>query len=345
VLLVVAGIGFAGQGAIHVAQAHSLEAAKNYARAVSEYQAGGAGAADLARAYNEWGEQLAASGQYTTAIAKFDVVINSYNSVSDQVTRAKTDEAKAYYQVGQKALNSGDYAGAVAAFQTLVTKFPSDPSATQAHALYATALLGLGKSQLGGGGSGCDTALPTYQQLAKDFADTPEGKEADTDLKAPQPVRGQFTGKVSPPSGQTALAFLLPSTSATAKGYATPIDKSSGVFEFGPVPQDSYNLGAGFGTFLTKRGMRQSLPPYPCVVSTSAHLPLMWPLKRAPRRRQSWTLSLRHPCTPKGCLARAIRSSRQRAGATSLCASANTKSYSTTKTCPFQKEAGLCSSI
>ncbi len=247
-LLAVAGVGIGGQGALHVAQAHSLEGTKAYQSAINEYRLGGAGAADLARTYNEWGEQLLASGQYTAAIAKFDAVLNTYNGASDQVTRAQKGEAKAYYQVGQQALSAGRYADAVAAFQTLTSKFPNDSSTQQAHEPYAQALLGLGKSQLQGGGNGCTTAATTYRQLADTFSDTPEGQEAATALKAPEPLRGQFTGKITPPSGDVAVALLgtITSNAFNIKGVAAIA--TGGNFQFAPIAQGTYVFGVGFGT-------------------------------------------------------------------------------------------------
>ncbi len=261
ILVALGGAGIAFQMPLHTAQASSLEAQGQWQRAIDEYALGGAtapGSEDIARIYNEWGEQESGNGQYQAAIGNFDTVITSYTAATTGVARAKKDEASAYLGEGEQALQSGDYTSAVQAFQKVTTSQLSATDASKLHTDYAKALLGEGQAQLNGGS--CQNALTIYQQLAQQFADTASGQTASTALKAPQAVQGQFTGAITPPSGDIPVALLgqnfkVNVQAQTVKGtlIAAALIQSDGTFTFKPVKLATYDFLWGFVDSSTKQ--------------------------------------------------------------------------------------------
>jgi tetratricopeptide (TPR) repeat protein len=260
-LLGLGGAGIGLQTPLHTAQAGTLEAQGQWQRAIDEYALGGAtapGSEDIARVYNEWGEQESSNSQYQAAIANFDTVINTYSAAVVGVARAQKDEATAYLGEGEQALQRGDYTSAVQAFQKVTTSQLSATDAARFHTDYANALLGEGQAQLNSGS--CQNALTIYQQLATQFADTSSGKTAIQALKAPQAVEGQFTGTIAPPSGTIPVALLgqtfkvnVQAQTATGKIIAAALIQSDGTFTFKPVKLAKYDFLWGFVDSSTKQ--------------------------------------------------------------------------------------------
>jgi TolA-binding protein len=281
-LLLLVGAGGIGlQAPIHRAQASVLEGQQQWQTALNEYSLAGATAPnseDLARTYNEWGEALTTSGQYQTAITKFDYVITTFTGAPVGLARANKDDATAYYHLGEKDLSANDNQGAVAAFQTLTSRFPHAPEVAKAHADYAKALLAVGEAEVTGGE--CDSALTTYTTLQQQFSDTSQGTQAATALKAPQAVMGKFTGKVAPPSGQIAAVIFgtnvkVNPTSGTVSGdfpYAALINKD-GTFQSDPIPLGTYAFGLAFVT----TGTTQSATVY--VLVDASNQPVTFTMK------------------------------------------------------------------
>ena len=91
VLLFVSGlIGLTQQLDIHNVQGHAFEGQKNWQSAINEYKLGGQGqpfSEDIARTYNEWGEQQLNQQQYSQALAQFATVIGNYDQTADQVSQ------------------------------------------------------------------------------------------------------------------------------------------------------------------------------------------------------------------------------------------------------------------
>jgi len=300
ILLILSGVGFTQQSPIHRLQGGSLEGQQQWQRAITEYQLAGEHAPtsdNIARTYDEWGEQFSASQQYEAAIAKFDTVLNSYGSAKSEVALAESDkvaallawgkqalqkqnyaeatlhfdallglsycnsncqaqtsalDATAYYNLAETELTAGQYVDASTHFGTVVTRFPSSPEAQKLHGDYAKALLGEGQQQLA---SSCSSAIPTYQELATTFSDTPQGQQAANALRAPQPVTGQFTSSI-PTTSQSGVAVAPVAILAknlyggisqdkytrALNGAPVAVIQRDGTFRFKSVQQGTYDL-------------------------------------------------------------------------------------------------------
>ena len=298
VLLLLIGSALAFQPALHTVQGRSLEQSRQWEQAIIEYQLGGDSAptsVNIARAYNEWGEDLVQKQHYQQAIDQFEMVLNRYNVTGSQVGRAQNDEinarttlgkldqqkqdyngavaqfdallqlkfcdaqcqkdgqaldAAAYYNLAKFQLVNGQYSSAVANFTALQQRFSTSPDYKAAHGDMAKALFGLGNQQISAGN--CPAAVPNYQQLAKAFSDTKQGKNAAVALKAPQSVEGRFTRAV--PRGH-ALAVLTQGLAArawkdqiyTVLAHHPPVATilANGTFRFKPLKQGTYDLSWG----------------------------------------------------------------------------------------------------
>ncbi len=207
---------------------------------------------DTVKAYLAWGQQASQEHDYTAATIHYDTLLHlSYCTATCQ-SQANTLDATAYYNLAESQLVAKNYSNAVSNFHIVVSRFASSPEAHNLHGDYAKALFGQGKQQLNT--ALCSSAIPTYQQLSTQFGDTPEGQQATSALKAPQPVKGRFIGSVPNDPSLTPLAalmhglhqnlpdsqfFQLLSTSPTAQ-----IQKN-GSFNFKPLPQGTYDLAWG----------------------------------------------------------------------------------------------------
>jgi hypothetical protein len=294
-LFLFSGIGISQQTALHAWQARSLEGQHSWQSAIAEYQAAGEtapGSENLARVYNEWGEDLSGQRQYASAVAKFNAVLQQYPQASGQRGRARSDMIKAYLSWGDAAFQQQDYAGAtshygtllalpycdatcsslaqpkdataydrlaeqqlaasqfgpaVNAFKTLTTRFSHSPEAGQVHADYAKALWGLGQQQLK---TTCADAVTTYRQLASQFADTTQGKQAGTALRQPVQVKGHFTTTIPGPPSHPTVALVQGLSVGIQQFQFPPLlrqapttqIKGDGTFSFSAVPQGTYEL-------------------------------------------------------------------------------------------------------
>lgn len=309
-LLLICLVGLTQQSTIHSLQAHNWEGQQQWQYSINEYQLASEGtptSENIARVYNEWGEQFSAQQHYQDAIARFNTVINNYGSASTGVARARSDTVKAYLAWGQQAsqqqdyaaatshydallqltyckatcqtqgtaldasayynlaesqLTSQHYADAVSNFQILVYRFPSSPEAQKLHKDFAKALFGHGKEQIAS--ATCSSAVPTYQQLSTQFGDTPEGRQATSALKVPQPVKGRFTGTVPNSPSLTRYAALMKGLYANISPdqlanlfYSSPRTTiaNDGTFVFDPQPQGSYELAWGTVSNATGAGL------------------------------------------------------------------------------------------
>jgi hypothetical protein len=289
-LLAAFGAGLGLVAPLHRAEAGVFEAQHAWQHALTEYTLAGERAPDsndLARVYDEWGEQLSAGQQYAAAIDKFGMVLTTYAGAATQLARAQagtivaylawgeqaiqqqdyagaaqhldtlpycatscqtqgaTLDATAYYNFAEAKLASGDYSGAVDTFHALLNRFGSAPEAKQAHGDTAKALLGLGQQQIS---TACATAIPTYQELAAKYADTPQGGQAAAALAQPQPVKGQFTAGV--PAGAFAVLGKNMNNNMTDSQFFAAVGPpaprtavhADGTFQFAPVAQGTWDL-------------------------------------------------------------------------------------------------------
>ncbi len=298
-LLALCLVGLTQQSTIHGLQAHNLEGQQQWQSAINEYQLAGEGAPaseNIARVYNEWGEQFSAAQRYEDAFAKFNIVMNNYGSATSGVDRAQSDtikaylgwgqqasqqhdymaatshydallqlsycttscqqqasalDATAYYNLAESQLTAKNYTDAINTFGIVMSRFPSSPEAQKLHGDLAKAIFGNGQQQLA---TSCPSAIPTYQQLATQFADTPEGQQAKTALAAPQPVKGRFIGFVPNSSSLTQEAALMQGLTGSISqsqffqmltGAPTVTIQSDGSFSFMSVKQGTYDLAWG----------------------------------------------------------------------------------------------------
>src|SRR5258708_32427431 len=107
-------------------------------------------------------------------------------------TATQALEVQARFQFGTQLAAKGDYPDAIPQFETIQTKFAKSEYAAQAHKAAAQAYFAHGQSQLA---SACEQALTDYQTLVKRYADTAEGKQAQTALAAGVDVSGRLTSR------------------------------------------------------------------------------------------------------------------------------------------------------
>lgn len=190
------GFGLGGQNSIHVLQAHSMEAQQKWQIAIDEYQASGQSApssVDIARTYDEWGNQLSKQQQFSDAIVKFDTAIRDYNQASGQVAQAQKDEVSAYETWASQASQQQKYQDATSHYDELLSKKLNDvavcDSACQAavSALDATAYYNFAEQQLRlatqqSNAQAYTSAATSFQKLTTNFPNAPEVQRAHGDF-------------------------------------------------------------------------------------------------------------------------------------------------------------------
>jgi tetratricopeptide (TPR) repeat protein len=206
---------------------------------------------DKTKAYFGWAQQALQQHDYRAATMRLDALLQLPYCDANCQSQANALDATAYYNLAELQLSAQQYDTAITSFQTVLTRFPSSPEAQKVHADFAKALFGQGQQQLT---TSCPSAIPTYQRLSTQFADTPEGQKATTALKAPQKVKGRFTGSIPNDPSLTRVAALMKGlyTGISSDQLATLFYSSprttianDGSFVFGPQPQGSYELAWG----------------------------------------------------------------------------------------------------
>jgi tetratricopeptide (TPR) repeat protein len=245
------GVGLVVSTPLHIVQARSLEAAHQWSDAIHEYELGGERAPashDLARVYDEWGDELQASGRYTEAIGKYDMVINTFSEAAAELQRARVSEARVRFEYGTQLSAEGQYGQAIMEFETITSEFADSAYAARAHAAAATARYTRGQQLLAQqlvNRSACEGALLDYETLASKYADTPEGAKAKAALAAGVDVTGVLTNYPT----DVPITMYLSKTIRGNPAYHFSEDYSAGVrsngqFSFTSVQQGNYNLFA-----------------------------------------------------------------------------------------------------
>ena len=205
------------------------------------------------QAYQSLGKQAAQQSHYDTAVQQFSTLLNQTYCNQPCQTSTSALEATAYFNLAEQKLSTQDYTNAVNAFRHLTSdnNLKHSPEATRVHGDYAKALLGEGKQALA---TTCASAVPIYQQLAKDFSDTPEGQQAAQALSGPVTVKGHFTAPV-PPASTVPFVFLGTKTLSaqpTANEFASDftnsphmVINSDGTFMFTNIQPGSYQFVYG----------------------------------------------------------------------------------------------------
>lgn len=176
-------IGLTQQTAINGLQARAWEGQQQWQSSINEYQLAGEGAPtseNIARVYNEWGEQLTTQQRYVDALAKFNLVLTSYGSASAGIARAQSDTISSYLAWGKQASQQHDYAAATSHFDTLLNlPYCATTCQSQANALDATAYYNLAESQLAA--QQYLDAVNNFQIVVSRFAGSPEAQKLHPD--------------------------------------------------------------------------------------------------------------------------------------------------------------------
>jgi tetratricopeptide (TPR) repeat protein len=175
--------GFTQQGAIHSLQAHSFEGQQQWQSAINEFQLAGERApasVNIARVYNEWGEQLAGQQHFQASFVKFDTVLNAFGSPADQVNRAQTDEINAYIGWAKQAMDAKSYSDATQRYDELLQKSYCQASCqTKVGLLDATAYYDLAEFQLGA--QNYTDAVTSFGTVLSRFPSSPEATKLHGD--------------------------------------------------------------------------------------------------------------------------------------------------------------------
>ncbi len=236
-------------------QQRYVDAIAKFNLVLTSYGSASAGVAraqsDTITAYLAWGKQASQQHDYTATTNHFDTLLQLPYCATTCKSQACALDATAYYNLAESQLAAQQYLDAVNNFQTVVSRFASSPEAQKLHPDYAKALLGHGKQLLN---DTCPSAIPTYQQLSKQFGDTPEGQQATSALKAPQPIKGHFTTPVPNGPSLRPIAALMHGLYRNMpdalffqmlSGAPKVTIQNNGTFSFPPMNQGSYELAWG----------------------------------------------------------------------------------------------------
>lgn len=260
ILLAILAIGgLAGGPSIRATQATFAAQHNQWAEAITEDRLLGTPAAtqQALAVYATWMGADPASVPYPATIAYLASLRTKSACASACQQSATNDEAEALYLYGQQLVRAHHEQDAIAQFTSIARLAPGSAYALQAHSAAAGAYLTLAQQQAAA--HACGPEVTYYQTLAKDYADTPQGSQAQSLLAAGTTVTGTVTGLPNP----TATTLYL-STSATPYHYfsddysAHP--SANGNFTFTGVQPGKYNL-SGTGSFgLTY--WHDATPPY-----------------------------------------------------------------------------------
>jgi hypothetical protein len=197
--------------------------------------------------YQAWGNSSAQKQDYLDATSHYDTLLGLNYCAASCQARIQPFDATAYYNFAEQQLAAQQFVPAVNAFGVLATRFSSAPEVKKIHADYAKALWGLGQQQLN---TTCTNAVKTYQQLARQFDDTSQGKQAATALEQPVTVKGHFTTQIPvAPNNPTVVLVqgltvgILPyQFQLLLEGAPSATINSDGTFTLSAVPQGAYEL-------------------------------------------------------------------------------------------------------
>lgn len=196
---------------------------------------------DQFKTYSKWLQSNATDIPYYEMLAFFD----EYRGYAhcDASCNATIDDIQpqVFYQYGQLLVSQSNYSLAILQFTGIQARFPTSPYAPKAHLAAAHAYYQLGQQQLV---TDCQSAVDTYKILVRNYADTPESKQAKVELAAPQDVTGYITGF---PAGVRPLMLLSryadPKTGNFSGEYQA-LTGSEGNFTFLNVAQGDYDIAA-----------------------------------------------------------------------------------------------------
>jgi len=202
-----------------------------------------------AHAHYEYGYQLESQPNYPAAISQFQASLAAAPSGPDAVP-AHVELSHAHYSYGLQFVSQTFYLEGIGQFEQAIEASPSGIYAQQAHLAAASAYYSLAQQDLSA--SSCQSAVTELQTIVQQYSDTPEAKQAKSDLAAPVKVIGTLTGYPTWRNGQAWLSKKAhaphccapaPYGSYSFSGdYKTSIDAKTGGYIFARVLPGTYTL-------------------------------------------------------------------------------------------------------
>lgn len=196
--------------------------------------------ADLFKTYSVWIK----SGAITLPFKQSLDFLASYSadpacdSVCKQAIANLTGQA--HYQYGEQLVKASQFKPAITEFELIQRQYATSTFAAPAHTAAAAAYWSLGQQLLT---QDCVSAVPIYQALASNYADTSQGQQAKAALTTPQSVKGILTNFPTNPAPTLYLSrHVNPAVNAYSHDYKATFDTKTGAFSFGNVAQGSYYL-------------------------------------------------------------------------------------------------------
>jgi hypothetical protein len=223
---------------LHGIQATTLERNGQWADAIREYSYSGEGAPnapDIARVYDEWGEQLLGLSSYGLAVSRFDTVVTQYAESGSAYNRGRTDLYSAYKQWTGTQSTDVPYPDAITYFETYAG-FSTCDSACQddAHTIEAQARFQYG-TQLAASSNYAD-AITQFEAIQKQFPQSPYASQAHTAAAKAYYAEGQAQLSSACPNALTAYQALASQYGDTPEGQKAKAALGAGVDVTGSIP-------------------------------------------------------------------------------------------------------------
>jgi outer membrane protein assembly factor BamD (BamD/ComL family) len=178
---------------LHRIQAQSYESQSQWEAAIREYKLSGeegADTADIARVYDEWGEQFLGQQSYSDAVDRFLTVLTDYRSDAAAVARAHRDLYKTYVAWLKDSPDDVPYAEAVTALTTYGTDSACDATCKADIAAAAPQALYLYGTQLAGDHRYAQ-AITQFEKLTADYAQSDYAPKAHSAAATAYYAEGQ----------------------------------------------------------------------------------------------------------------------------------------------------------
>jgi tetratricopeptide (TPR) repeat protein len=230
-------------GELYLRQGAYAQAVQRFTVVTTSYTRSGSGydraQRDLFATYSAWLRGHVPGVPYGAAISEFVAYRAAPSCDATCQSAAKALEAQARYQYGLQLSGQKLYRQAIQQFEVVQSQLAGSAYAAPAHAAAATAYYALGQQQLV---STCADAIPTFQMLAQRYSDTPEGRQAQAALAAPQRVTGTMVAFPTNPVPTIMLSrHADPATFSFSSDYIT-YPAANGTFVFTGVAQGAYNI-------------------------------------------------------------------------------------------------------
>ncbi len=178
---------------LHRAQAQNYESQRQWDAAIREYKLygeSGSNAPDIARVYDEWGEQLLAQQSYSDAVDRFLTVLTDYRDSTTAVARAHHGLYQTYIAWLKDSPDEVPYADAVTSLTTYATDPACDTTCKSDIATAAPQALYLYGTQLASDHRYAQ-AIAQFEKLLSDYAQSDYAPKAHTAAATAYYAEGQ----------------------------------------------------------------------------------------------------------------------------------------------------------